>query len=306
MVSLRTLIALAWLWPVMPVLGQPAKVLFDATRAEMAGNADWVIDADRYDLGPNAQGRMVPNSQRNEANPQRMPTPAAAGIKANTPETYWSGGLSAWGVELVKQGFAVETLPHNGQITFGSPTNPQDLKNYRVFVLCEPNIAFTEAEKTAILAFVNSGGGLFLIGDHDKSDRNNDGCDSPCVFNALMAGNPFGIKFNLDNVKETSTSFANAPFVAGALGRADRLKFSNGASLSLSGAAKPAVYRNSSRSEALCAYSTYGKGRVVALGDSSPADDGTGDPNDRLYPGWTEVRSHAILIMNATLWLAGK
>jgi hypothetical protein len=295
---------LAWL-PLMG-LAQKPKVLFDASRAQMAGNADWVIDADQYNLGPNFRGQMLPDPRRNEANPQRVPTPPAEGITASTPETYWAGGLSAWAVELVKRGCAVETLPHNGRITYGDRANPQDLQQYQVLVLCEPNIAFSPAEKTAIWAFVANGGGLFLIGDHDKSDRNNDGCDSPCVLNDLLNGTAVGLQFNLDNIKETSSNFvASAPFVAGSAGRADRLKFSNGASLKLSGPAKAAVYRNGSRTDAMCAYTVLGKGRVVALGDSSPPDDGTGDPNDRLYPGWTEVRSHAILITNATLWLAG-
>jgi len=45
---------------------------------------------------------------------------------------------------------------------------------------------------------------------------------------------------------------------------------------------------------------------VVALGDSSPADDGSGDRNDRLYDGWIEDANgnHERLIMNGTLWLA--
>lgn len=58
---------------------------------------------------------------------------------------------------------------------------------------------------------------------------------------------------------------------------------------------------------AMVARSTYGLGRVVAMGDSSPADDGTGDTGDHLYDGWDEDADgdHRILIMNATIWLAG-
>jgi len=54
----------------------------------------------------------------------------------------------------------------------------------------------------------------------------------------------------------------------------------------------------------MCASATYGTGRVVVIGDSSPADDGTGASGDTLYPGWTELASHARLHMNASLWLA--
>ena len=49
-----------------------------------------------------------------------------------------------------------------------------------------------------------------------------------------------------------------------------------------------------------------GAGRVVAVGDSSPADDGTGE--GALHPGWDrafgEVANH-VLFLNATDWLAG-
>jgi hypothetical protein len=60
-----------------------------------------------------------------------------------------------------------------------------------------------------------------------------------------------------------------------------------------------------STTKAMVAYSTYGTGRVVAIGDSSPADDGTGAPNNSLYYGWTELgTNHSRLHLNATLWLA--
>jgi len=39
-----------------------------------------------------------------------------------------------------------------GKITYGNSSNPQDLSNYAVFVVDEPNIRFTSTEKTAILA----------------------------------------------------------------------------------------------------------------------------------------------------------
>jgi hypothetical protein len=56
----------------------------------------------------------------------------------------------------------------------------------------------------------------------------------------------------------------------------------------------------------MCAYAIYGSGKVVALGDSSPADDGTGDNGDHLYDGWLEDANgnHRKLIMNGCVWLA--
>ena len=190
------------------------KILFDATKAETAGNADWVIDADQHNLSF-SNGYAVAGSG-NESNPQRFPTPAQSTVTSSTPETYWEGGLSAWGVDLVNKGFEVETLPYNGKITYGSSSNPQDLSHYAVFVVDEPNIRFTSAEKTAILQFVYHGGGLFMISDHDRSDRNSDGIDSPSVWNDLMQHNsvqtdPFGITFDLLKFNDKSTNVRNLP-----------------------------------------------------------------------------------------------
>lgn len=276
----------------------PKKFLFDATKAETAGNADWVLDAD--------------------SSPQRFPTPAQSNVTSTTTESFWRGGLSAWGIALAKLGHTVETLPSGTAITYGT-TGAQDLKNYDVFVVDEPNIRFTSAEKTAILKFVQNGGGLFMIADHTVSDRNNDGWDSPAIWNDLMSTNtvktnPFGISITLNNFSETTSNRLSAttnPILNGSQGTVTQLKYSAGASMSINRTANATVqgliWRGTSSqgtSNIMCATATFGTGRVVVIGDSSPADDGTGASGDTLYPGWTELASHARLHMNASLWLA--
>src|SRR5438067_2131610 len=79
------------------------------------------------------------------------------------------------------------------------------------FLFDEPNTKFSSAEKTAILNFVKNGGGLFMISDHTNSDRNNDGWDSPDIWNDLMNSNsvqtnPFGFKIDLTDISETSSN----------------------------------------------------------------------------------------------------
>ena len=276
----------------------PKKFLFDATKAETAGNADWVLDADSF--------------------PQRFPTPAQSNVTATTTESFWRGALSSWGIALAKLGHTVETLPSGTAITYGG-TGAQDLKNYDVFVVDEPNIRFTAAEKTAILNFVKNGGGLFMISDHTVSDRNNDGWDSPAIWNDLMSTNtvqtnPFGITVTLNNFSETTSNRLSAttnPILNGSQGIVTNLKYSAGASMSINttanATAQGLIWRASSSqgtSNIMCATATFGTGRVVAIGDSSPADDGTGATGDTLYPGWTELASHSRLHMNASLWLA--
>ena len=276
----------------------PKKFLFDATKAETAGNADWVLDAD--------------------SSPQRFPTPAQSNVTATTTESFWRGALSAWGIALAKLGHSVETLPSGTAITYGG-TGAQDLKNYDVFVVDEPNIRFTAAEKTAILNFVKNGGGLFMISDHTVSDRNNDGWDSPAIWNDLMSTNtvqtnPFGITITLNNFSETTSNRLSAttnPILNGSQGIVTNLKYSAGASMSINrtanATAQGLIWKGSSSqgtSNIMCASATFGTGRVFVIGDSSPADDGTGATGDTLYPGWTELASHARLHMNASLWLA--
>jgi len=287
----------------------------------MANNADWVVDADQHNIGIGTGGAMTVG-RGNESNPQQIPTPAQSQITAATAETFWEGALSSWGVAAAKRGLTVETLPYNGRITYGDASNPQDLSHYKVYVVDEPNIAFTAAEKTAILNWVNDGGGLFLISDHNNSDRNNDGIDSPAVLNALLrdngiAVNPFGFTYDLASFSETSSGYRSLPGNAvlnGPYGAPRQIQISSGTSMTLSTTANATVkalcYRNSGgggTTNVLVAQALYGQGRVMGMGDSSPMDDGTGDPGDQLYTGWAgEVNGdHARLMMNATLWLAG-
>jgi len=296
------------------------KILYDATKAETAGNADWVIDADQFNLGYGSNSSVYIGG--NESNPQRIPTPNQSGITSSTSQNYWTGALSAWAVDNVKLGYIVETLPYNGSITYGNLSNPQDLSYYNVFIVCEPNIIFSTGEKTAIMNFVQNGGGLFMISDHDVSDRNNDGYDSPHIWNDFMQNNtvqnnPFGFTFDYNNFSETTSNIPNLPndsLLHGSYGNVTSVKISGGTSLTLNtsqnASVKGVVYRtgysNTGNTGVLCAYATFGAGKVAALTDSSPPDDGTGDSGDNLYDGWIADANgnHERLIMNATIWLA--
>ena len=296
------------------------KILFDATKAESAGNADWVIDADAHNISWSSGPAVVGSG--NESNPQRIPTPLQSTITSSTVETYWNGGLSSWGIDLVKKGYTVETLPYNVAITYNNTSNAQDLSNYKVFIVCEPNIMFTTAEKTAIMQFVKNGGGLFMVSDHDQSDRNNDGNDSPTIWNDLMSNNsvqanPFGITFDLLDISGSSSNVATLPtdtLLHGPMGNVTQVLWTNGTTMTLNTTAnssvKGIIYKSGSSTtgttNVMVARANYGSGKVAAIGDSSPCDDGSGDPNDQLYTGWAVDASgnHEKLIINATIWLA--
>lgn len=295
------------------------KILFDATKAQTAGNADWVIDADLNNMSWNPNACIGCGS---EANAQKIPTASQSGITASTPETYWTGSLSNWGIDCVKRGYTVETLPYNGQITYGSTTNLQDLSKYKVYIVDEPNILFTASEKTAIMNFVKNGGSLFMISDHDVSDRNFDGVDSPSIWNDLMQNNSvqnnaFGITFDLDNFSQTSSNIlvsATDSILHGPMGNVTQVKWANGTTMTLNKTQNPTikgvVFRTGASTvgsnSVMCAYGRWFAGKVAAIGDSSPPDDGTGDVNDVLYNGYTldAAGNHQRLLMNITIWLA--
>ncbi|NPA68654.1 MAG: T9SS type A sorting domain-containing protein [Chlorobi bacterium] len=275
------------------------KILFDNTKSEEAGNADWVID---------------------HSEPE--PYPDQSGISSSTSETYWDGAISAWGVEMVKRGFTVETLPSYRDISYGNSSNSQDLSNYDIFIICEPNNPFSSSEKTAIMNFVQNGGGLFMVADHESADRDNDGWSAYTAFNDLITNNSvdsdnaFGMLFTDDDFindypNHNMINDSSDPLLHGAAGDVSGMEFHGSAAMTIypgdNSTVKGVVYRTgystSGTSEVMVAYSRYGQGKVVGLVDSSPADDGTGNSGDDLYYGWDE-EDNGILITNATLWLA--
>jgi hypothetical protein len=269
------------------------RVLFDDTKAETAGNADWIVST-------------------------AMPDPRAENRQPSS-ETDWTGALSAWGVSLQQAGsYLLATLPPSGRITYGDSANPQDLSHYDVFVLPEPNVLFTAAQKTAILSFVENGGGLFMISDHTGSDRNDDGADSVEVLNDLMGSDdPFG--FSIDSadipsddpdVLGSSDEILDGPFgpVAGTVIRDGTTATLHPADNS---AVKGELFRTGASASdtlgAAVASSQYGFGRVVFWGDSSALDDGTGQSGNTLYDGWDDAGgSDGVLALNATAWLGAR
>ncbi|AUG81778.1 hypothetical protein CFP65_7182 [Kitasatospora sp. MMS16-BH015] len=272
----------------------PHRILFDNSKGETAGNADWIISTSQ------------PDPLAENANP--------------TTEKSWTGGISAWGVALQKTGqYSLKTLPSGSTISYGTG-GTLDLANFDTFVIPEPNIRFSAAEKTAIMKFVQNGGGLFLISDHTQSDRNNDGWDSPAIINDLLTSNgvnntdPFGFSVDLKNIttdNPRAISDSSNPVLNGAFGKVTGSILRNGTTFTLKPADNPAVkglvYRTgySGSTGAFFVTSAFGSGRVAVWGDSSPADDGTGQSGNTLYNGWNDpAGTDAALALNATAWLA--
>ena len=291
--------ALATAPPAVTTLAAAAttRVLFDNSKAETAGNADWIIST------------SMPDPLAQNANP--------------TSETSWTGALSAWGVALQRTGqYSLKTLPSGNTITYGG-TGSLDLANFDEFVIPEPNIRFSTAEKTAIMRFVQAGGGLFLIVDHTGSDRNNDGYDSVAVVNDLLTNNgvdntdPFGFSVDTNNISsenpraitDASNTVLNGTFghVTGSIirnGSTQTLHPANNASVK--GLVLRSGFSQTGTTGWFFTTSTFGSGKVAIWGDSSPIDDGTGQSGNTLFNGWNDpAGTNAALALNATAWLAG-
>jgi hypothetical protein len=273
------------------------RVLFDDSNAETAGNADWIVST-------------------------AMPDPTAQNPNPST-ERSWTGAISAWGVALQRTGqYSLATLRPGSSISYAGG-GPQDLANFDVFVMPEPNSPLSAAEKTAILRFIQAGGGLFLVLDHTGSDRNSDGWDSVRVANDLMASNgvdnsdPFGFSVDPVNIAHDdppAIRSATNPVLNGAFGQVTGSIIRSGSTQTLHPADNPSVsgllWRSSANpagtTGAFFTTSTFGSGRVAVWGDSSAVDDGTGQTGNNLFNGWDDpAGTNAALALNATAWLAG-
>ncbi len=211
-------------------------VLFDDTKDETAGNADWVID----------------------------------------------GAYSDWADALRNEGYIVESLD-SGSITSDA------LNGVNVFVIPEPQDEFTSEEITAIKTFVNNGGGLVLIADHSGSDRNNNGHDSPHIYDNNFGVSDFGFTFNLDQFSEDPISNVNHTIYPELTDGVSQIGIWAGSSISITDSqkAKGVIFTNDG-SKIVVVGAEVGNGRVAAIGDSSPFDDGSGHPGNHLYDGWNE------------------
>jgi hypothetical protein len=245
----------------MPVSNAKKIVLFDLSKHEASGNADWRID----------------------------------------------GGYSSWADELRRQGFEPRS------ITDKSISN-QTLIEANVLVIPEPQNPFSDSERQAILEFVQRGGGLFMIADHRDSDRDNDGWDSPEVFNgwdgktpsnapaeyrkSLDAASSFGLSFSF------ASSFHDPVITIKPLVMHSVVDGLPSAGIYVGTSLEKGTPLMGANGKTYLAVSEIGKGRVLGYGDSSAFSDGTfSDGTKSKYNNWVNL-SNARLAINAVKWLA--
>ncbi len=271
-------------------------ILFDHAHDQDAGTTgNWRIDDDYPDPLP--------------ANP--------------TAESDWSGQLSSWAYELYLAGHTVRS---NTTALSSSLLTGVDL-----LVIVEPQNPFTAAEIEAVRQFVYAGGSLFVVANHNASDRNGNGWDSPSIFGGYsvphisdpvgsdtetFCGALFGLHFHVkdegnNGITGTFTNVAadpSNPVIHGSYGDVAAVIYHVGDSLSLWPTANPdlsdvgALISMDAGDPHVAGWSRYGQGRIVGYGDSSSTADGTGSED---HPAnWTEAGSNnREFFLNATMWL---
>ncbi|MBB6734248.1 chitinase N-terminal domain-containing protein [Cohnella zeiphila] len=92
------------------------------------------------------------------------------------------GGFSDFGNALAQDGYYVKELRKATPFTY------DDLKDYSVFVVAEPNIPFKTSEQDAMKQYVENGGSIFFVGDHYNADRNKNRWDGSESINGYRRG----------------------------------------------------------------------------------------------------------------------
>ncbi|KQC12174.1 MAG: hypothetical protein APR63_03345 [Desulfuromonas sp. SDB] len=237
----------------------------------------------------------------------------------------WNGQLSTWGYELYLAGHTIRI--NTDFIT------PGVLDGIDLLIIPEPQDTFSLQEMDAIEDFVVNGGNLFIIADHNSSDRNHNDWDSPSIFNGFV--NPhittppgadtsrfikprfgFYLHVNGDPYNAYSDSFTNVsnnnqdPIIYGFYGEVDTFTYHQGDvftvfpnyNLNLDSVRGHIWVNNKPQNNTLIIVATalVGNGKVAGIGDSSPFCDGSGPTTHE--NNWIE-HDNRELILNTSRWL---
>ncbi len=242
-------------------------------------------------------------------------------------ESDWSGQLSAWAYELY---LADHTLRSNT-----TPLDASQLADVDLLVIVEPQNPFSSNEIEAVADYVFNGGSLFVVANHNGSDRNGNGWDSASIFGGYsephiqtpphddpetFCGARFGLHFHVKDEGDNSITgtFTNVdtdpsnPIIHGPAGDVSAVIYHVGNVMSLWPAANPHlndvaghIWKDGDTGNPevnVAAWSRYGSGKVMGYGDSSSCADGTGsEPHAN---NWLEAGgNNREFFLNATWWL---
>ncbi len=218
------------------------------------------------------------------------------------------GAYSEWASALRTNGYTVQSLT-------GSSITTAALSGASALVIAEPQNPFTDNERSAIQNFVQNGGGLLMISDHRISDRDNDGWDSPEVFNGWDGTSPVNVSTNLRKSLDSSavfgfnhsfnSSFSDPVYTITPLTTHPVLNGVSSAGIyvgtSIDVTAGTALMGVNGKT--YLAVNTISNGRVLAYGDTSAFSDGTfSNGSTSRFNNWVNL-SNAKLAVNMVQWL---
>nr|WP_260866382.1 DUF5689 domain-containing protein [Paenibacillus xylanexedens] len=142
----------------------------------------WNGDAAVHAEGPTDPAPFIQAKVVNENAGKKVLFDNSHGQTAGAADWVIDGGFSDFGNALANDGYYVKELRKTAPFTY------DDLKDYNVFVIAEPQIPFKTSEQAALKQYVESGGSIFFIGDHYNADRNKNRWDGSEVINGYRRG----------------------------------------------------------------------------------------------------------------------
>ncbi|WJH31905.1 DUF5689 domain-containing protein [Paenibacillus sp. CC-CFT742] len=142
----------------------------------------WHGNAAVHAEGPTDPAPFIQAKVVNENAGKKVLFDNSHGQTAGAADWVIDGGFSDFGNALANDGYYVKELRKTTPFTY------DDLKEYNVFVIAEPQIPFKTSEQAALKQYVESGGSIFFVGDHYNADRNKNRWDGSEVINGYRRG----------------------------------------------------------------------------------------------------------------------
>ncbi|MEW4430313.1 DUF5689 domain-containing protein [Paenibacillus pabuli] len=142
----------------------------------------WHGNAAVHAEGPTDPAPFIQAKVVNENAGKKVLFDNSHGQTAGAADWVIDGGFSDFGNALANDGYYVKELRKTTPFTY------DDLKEYNVFVIAEPNVPFKTTEQAAMKEYVENGGSIFFIGDHYNADRNKNRWDGSEAFNGYRRG----------------------------------------------------------------------------------------------------------------------
>lgn len=142
----------------------------------------WNGDASVHAEGPTDLAPFIQAKVVNQNAGKKVLFDNSHGQTAGAADWVIDGGFSDFGNALANDGYYVKELRKTTPFTY------DDLKEYNVFVIAEPQIPFKTSEQAALKQYVETGGSIFFVGDHYNADRNKNRWDGSEVINGYRRG----------------------------------------------------------------------------------------------------------------------